>query len=59
MIFATGGWASANLKSSFCQVNSLRAATGPAPTATAPRVTTAGMPAAASITWSTRVRSWT
>ena len=55
MIYATGGYASADLKGTSC--STVTGICGPAVQhQTAPRATTAGMPAAASTTWSTRAR---
>ena len=58
MIFATGGYASADLKTSACSsVTGLCDQSDLVPeTLTARRATPAGMPAAASTTWSTRAR---
>ena len=54
MIFATGGYASANLKGAYCSVSHLRPAH--LPIKTVRRATPAGMLAAGSTTWSTRAR---
>ena len=56
MIFATGGYASADLKTAACSQVTGLCNQGILPDLTARRATTAGMPAAASTTWSTRAR---
>jgi outer membrane immunogenic protein len=53
MVFATGGWASANIKGTYCTtVTGL--CDGPGTFANGATRKAAGMPAAASTTWSTR-----
>jgi len=55
MIFATGGWASANLKNAHCS-SITNLCDGPGSTGTARRATAGGMRAAASTTWCTGAR---
>ena len=56
MIFATGGYASADLKTAACSQLPVFATKPILPDLTASRATVAGMPAAALTTWSTRAR---
>ena len=56
MIFATGGYASADLKTAACSQVTVFATKAFLPDLTASRATVAGMPAAALTTWSTRAR---